>query len=132
MVDQTELEICRRRGHSGAQLLGWTQCAWCGTWLREVTTTEEREDDPVEHGVMIDQTQLAICRKRGHRASLLSRQSGWTQCTLCGLWLRAVTTTEEREDEPDEEDLSLLDKAKRQSNRITKLSNRIGKLRDSA
>lgn len=28
--------------------VGWTQCKWCGMWLREVRKTEEREDDPPE------------------------------------------------------------------------------------
>ena len=120
MVDQTELEICRKRGHSNLSLSGWTQCAWCGMWVREVTTTEEREDDPVEHGVKVDQTQLAICRKRGHGALRLSRPPKWTQCALCGLWIRDVTTTEEREDEPGEEDMSTFDTLKRLKIRIEK------------
>jgi hypothetical protein len=47
-VDQKELEICRRRGHEFRALSGplWSRCKWCGIWVRTVTTTEEREDDP--------------------------------------------------------------------------------------
>jgi hypothetical protein len=48
MVNPEELIICRQRGHSagiGARM-GWAQCKWCGMWLREVTTIEEREDEP--------------------------------------------------------------------------------------
>jgi hypothetical protein len=26
--------------------VAWAQCKWCGTWLREVRTIEEREDAP--------------------------------------------------------------------------------------
>ena len=26
----------------------WTKCKWCGTWLREVRTIEERADEPPE------------------------------------------------------------------------------------
>lgn len=53
MVNQEELAICKRRGHSvNLRLLtsegGWNQCEWCGLWLREVRTVEEREDDPPE------------------------------------------------------------------------------------
>ena len=52
MVNPEELAICKRRGHDakGVGLLGggWLQCRWCGMWLREVRTIEEREDDPPE------------------------------------------------------------------------------------
>jgi hypothetical protein len=50
VINQDELAICKRRGHVpefGVQV-GWTQCKWCGMWLREVRKTEEREDDPPE------------------------------------------------------------------------------------
>jgi hypothetical protein len=49
-VNQDELAICRRRGHAPflRGLRGWTQCEWCGMWLREKTIVEEREDDPPE------------------------------------------------------------------------------------
>jgi hypothetical protein len=49
MINPKELAICKRRGHS-ARLLGdgWAQCKWCGTWIREVRTIEEREDAPPE------------------------------------------------------------------------------------
>jgi hypothetical protein len=50
MVNPEELVICKRRGHNlGPGIrLGWQQCKWCGTWVREVLTIEEREDEPPE------------------------------------------------------------------------------------
>jgi hypothetical protein len=50
MINQDELAICKRRGHDvGLGLkLGWRHCKWCGAWLREVSTIEEREDTPPE------------------------------------------------------------------------------------
>jgi hypothetical protein len=49
-INGDERAICKRRGHdAGMSLhLGWTQCKWCGVWLREVRTIEEREDAPPE------------------------------------------------------------------------------------
>lgn len=50
MIKPEELVICKRRGHTpglGVRV-GWTQCKWCGMWLREVHTTEEREEAPPE------------------------------------------------------------------------------------
>jgi hypothetical protein len=46
MINAGELAICKRRGHSDRAHEGWTQCKWCGTWLREIRTVEERADDP--------------------------------------------------------------------------------------
>jgi hypothetical protein len=50
MINQEELALCKRRGHdTGVNLKdGWSQCKWCGTWLREVTKVEERDDAPPE------------------------------------------------------------------------------------
>ena len=48
MVDQNELEICKRRGHAGLRTDGWAQCTWCGSWIREVRTVEVRDDEPPE------------------------------------------------------------------------------------
>lgn len=47
MINADELSICKRRGHD-AGFLGkdWTQCKWCGMWLREVRTIEERAEEP--------------------------------------------------------------------------------------
>jgi len=49
MINPEELAICKRRGHRPDGLFiqqGWSQCQWCGMWLREVKTIEEREDEP--------------------------------------------------------------------------------------
>jgi hypothetical protein len=47
-IDPGERAICSRRGHSrtGSGSEGFEPCAACGTWLREVRTIEEREDEP--------------------------------------------------------------------------------------
>ena len=49
-INKDELAICKRRGHSTDAGLtnGWVQCKWCGTWLRDVHSVEEREDEPPE------------------------------------------------------------------------------------
>lgn len=51
MINREELTVCRRRGHDVISVglrQAWTQCRWCGMWLREVVTMEEREDTPPE------------------------------------------------------------------------------------
>jgi hypothetical protein len=60
---------------------------------------------------MINPEEVAICRRRGHEAGItssLSEDSGWAQCGLCGMWVRAVTTIEEREDEPPKDEQSAI------------------------
>jgi hypothetical protein len=61
MVNTEELAICKRRGHAAGPFpeTGWTQCKWCGLWLREVRTIEEREDEPPEN----ERSALARLRK---------------------------------------------------------------------
>jgi YVTN family beta-propeller protein len=54
-----------------------------------------------EGGRMINKKELAICKKRGHKASLLG--DGWAQCKWCGMWLREVTKIEQRDDAPPKE-----------------------------
>jgi hypothetical protein len=51
MINPEELAICKRRGHDAGSFRdhGWLQCKWCGLWLREVRTIEEREDAPPEN-----------------------------------------------------------------------------------
>lgn len=48
MIDANELAVCKRRGHDAGlgMRVAWAQCKWCGTWLREVRTIEEREETP--------------------------------------------------------------------------------------
>jgi len=48
VINPTELEVCKRRGHEVGPMWGqrWKQCKWCGMWLREIRTIEEREDEP--------------------------------------------------------------------------------------
>ena len=51
VINPEEFAICKRRGHGTEISLkgGWVQCRWCGMWLREVQTIEEREDEPPEN-----------------------------------------------------------------------------------
>jgi len=50
MINPEELAICRRRGHETRMLDDqWERCKWCGLWLRQVVTVEEREDKPPKH-----------------------------------------------------------------------------------
>ena len=48
MINAEELAVCKQRGHHSDIGLrsGWVQCKWCGMWLREIRTMQEREDDP--------------------------------------------------------------------------------------
>jgi hypothetical protein len=46
MINPQDLETCRRRGHDADLRAEWVQCKWCGMWLREKRTVEEREDEP--------------------------------------------------------------------------------------
>lgn len=43
MINQEGAVICKRRGHDAGMGLkiGWSECKWCGTWLRELCTIEE-------------------------------------------------------------------------------------------
>ncbi len=53
---------------------------------------------------MIDPEELAICRKRGHRAD--NHMDGkWAPCQHCRMWIRWVRNKEEREDQPPDEDI---------------------------
>jgi hypothetical protein len=47
-VNAKERAICKRRGHEleGGWDADWSQCRWCGMWVREVTTIEERASAP--------------------------------------------------------------------------------------
>jgi len=121
MINAEELAICRRRGHHTelpADDKGYVQCQSCGMWLREVCTTEEREDSPLTDSVektrfardnapeKVDPDELAICRRRKHNlGAARSRSGGWAQCRSCGTWVRDLRRIDEREDEPPEEEL---------------------------
>ena len=50
-VNYPEYEICKRRGHKPMALSTemWTQCVWCGVWLREKRIFEERDNAPPEN-----------------------------------------------------------------------------------
>lgn len=46
-IDAKQLEICKQRGHDDRHLSSsWWKCKWCGMWLREVRTIEERRTPP--------------------------------------------------------------------------------------
>jgi len=48
MKNQTEYDICKKRGHSTPGIFSkqWQCCKYCGIWVRERTTTEESEEVP--------------------------------------------------------------------------------------
>jgi hypothetical protein len=62
---------------------------------------------------LINQEELAICRRRGHNTPVLRHAYGWVQCEQCGMWLREVTTLEEREDDPPAAEISTFHKMSR-------------------
>jgi hypothetical protein len=117
MINREELEICMQRGHEHVTSdEGWSQCDWCGLWVRERCTLEEREDQPEEsHSrprkrsaksgeVTPNPEVLQICRRRGHKHLLGSH---WSRCDWCGFWVREIRTIEEREEEPPGKEMSL-------------------------
>jgi hypothetical protein len=56
---------------------------------------------------MVNQEELAICRRRGHVfEGKLRPDNGFYQCEKCRIWVRDVITREEREDDPPEEEQS--------------------------
>jgi hypothetical protein len=60
---------------------------------------------------MINQDELAICRRRGHQVTLL--REDWMQCPHCGMWVRARRVLDEREDEPPENEIDPAIRSKR-------------------
>jgi hypothetical protein len=50
---------------------------------------------------VINQEELAICKRRGHQPAPYKQ---WQRCKWCGMWIRSVTTIEEREDDPPEKE----------------------------
>ena len=59
---------------------------------------------------MVNRHELEICRKRGHDSLKDMVPGKWSQCRYCGIWIRTRKVTEEREDEPPEEERNSLDK----------------------
>ena len=54
---------------------------------------------------MINQEELAICRRRKHNIPYLISNDKWSQCKSCVMWLREKTTIEEREDTPPDDEI---------------------------
>jgi hypothetical protein len=73
VINHKELAICRRRGHDGGAYEGWTQCKWCGIWLREVRKMEEREDEPPEEEIDV---RVRVQRNLNQAMSGLDRLKG--------------------------------------------------------
>jgi len=61
---------------------------------------------------MIDQEAHAICKQGSHDSDLIS-QTFWSQCRRCGVWLKAVRTTQEREGDPPEAEQNRLESLER-------------------
>jgi hypothetical protein len=47
---------------------------------------------------MINLEELAICKRRGHEPAAVLSGGGWVSCRKCGMWIRSVSTKEEREE----------------------------------
>ena len=68
MINPDELVVCKRRGHNAGPLgTGWSQCKWCGMWVREVCKIEEREDDPPETERSPQTVSKALLREMGEK-----------------------------------------------------------------
>jgi hypothetical protein len=67
---------------------------------------------------MVNPEELAICKRRGHEPP--GREDKWRRCRWCGVWLRTVSTIEEREDEPPEDEKS-------PSERLEEMARELGK-----
>ena len=56
MINQTEYEICKKRGHSFRNLLDetkWSRCKWCGVWSRREVVIMEQEETPPKDSISI-------------------------------------------------------------------------------
>lgn len=61
---------------------------------------------------MINQEELAICKRRGHDQLSIDHDK-WRRCSYCGIWQRTVTIVETREDDPPESEQSPFEKLRR-------------------
>src|ERR1700693_1906055 len=116
-MDAEELRKYRRRGHSPTMGEGWSQCKWCGLWLRERREIEKRESEPQDElaspqrqnsqpgeETPFSAAELVICRRRGHSIWIGKR---WSNCSFCGVGLKENLKIEEREDEPPNDEMTL-------------------------
>jgi hypothetical protein len=51
---------------------------------------------------MIKRKEVAICKRRGHNPQ--GHDISWERCKYCGMWTRTISTIEEREDDPPEDE----------------------------
>ena len=135
MVNEEEFVICHRRGHSAVGEVGtWTNCTFCGFWIREVAKPEERSDKPPDEEInreavtrmahssanawaAVSVEEYANCKRRGHETEAGSLRTGWNQCKFCGTWLREVKTRERRTDAPPEQEMSVGEQLLRMANK---------------
>jgi len=79
-MNRTELAICKRRGHDSMALeKNWRRCKWCGMWLREVRTIEEREDDPPENQRSVFEALSGPSDKKAAKKVTLARKRRTTK-----------------------------------------------------
>lgn len=78
---------------------------------------------------MINQRELAVCKRRGHDRSA---REDWMQCKWCGIWHREVRRLEEREDEPPETELDPMVKLDRHLADSKKRQEQVRKLLDKS
>jgi hypothetical protein len=69
---------------------------------------------------MIKPKELAICKQRGHDPE--GHSNKWERCKYCGTWTRTISTIEEREDDPPEDEQDPMYRLDRLTRETTKLS----------
>ena len=65
---------------------------------------------------MVNQNELAICRRRGHHLTFLGDR--WIQCKWCGMWLRQRKVLDEQEDAPPQSEINLLAKFMKEEDKV--------------
>ena len=68
---------------------------------------------------MIKPKELAICKRRGHDPQ--GYREKWERCKYCGMWTRTISTKEEREGDPPEDEQDPMYKLDRMNRETLKL-----------
>lgn len=71
---------------------------------------------------MIKPKEVAICKRRGHYPQ--GDREKWERCKYCGMWTRTISTKEEREDDPPEDEQDPMYKLDRMNRETLKLLRR--------
>lgn len=126
MINPEQRVICARRGHKVVHVEKnrWSQCEACGIWQRHLAVKEERADMPPADEIYsvnlrvpgtpdpqpVDTAELAICLQRGHKLDAgLGTDGMWRKCQWCRSWVREVLRVDEREDDPPQAEMDVVD-----------------------